>query len=375
MTTAADEKAIFFLSASVFELEAYLQGRLVENERYCRGALKRLMTYCVSGDPMKGAPFARWISGQCLTHPNPKIVLERTAEVFQRCLDGSIDPWHTQMPLEDIPIVRSDVKPFPQGKRIITLPIFKSQEPSEKEVISVRRCVLDEAAILELLTANIGIMIGGRSGSGKSTLAASLAAEMQNIAESLATRTGWEWFPFVIETVNLDLATPTVDAIQAGFGKDREKLAKMKRPWTRELALEALKEFACAKSRAHVTIADLPGGKIGAITEITAELADVAVLVVRDWSHMSEWNSFIHRMGIALVAQARSRTAGEGVQSVVTRYHEGRIIAGRATDLDRVNRSWDLFISWLAEFLLFDILPTFVRERRKRLKRIADHAP
>ena len=362
------------LNLAALDLLSYLRERLTEFPREERGPLKRLLTYVCFGDMAKGRELTERITRLSLACDDPSEVLRACFGIFQRCLDEAIDPWQLKFfPVaEQVP--PNGEKPYPLDKRIVSLPIFRSREPSETEtetkteVVAVSRYELEEGKARLLEGARIGIVVGGPPGSGKSTLAASLAAEMNNILESLATREVWRGFSLKVEMVSLDLATPTLDAISVGMGKDRQVLEEKKRPWSQDLALEALENFIEAKKRVNIVIADLPG-KIDVITEIVASYADCAVLITKEWALMRSWQEFIHRMGLVLVSQARSRSSQEGMNSVVTRYHRGKLIAGRVVDLDRVTRSWDPFISWLAEFLLFDILPALKTQRRERLQR------
>ncbi len=371
--------------------------------------LRRLLSFCKSGDSANGKRMLRWLIGLSISLDDPKLVLERTERFFVACLEQKLDLWEVgfsapeevQEPtLPMIPGMKRTIdailsmirrarwithqigrrisvsrrqRPFAPtvlagDKRIVTLPIFKTHKPGEKEVVAAARFELIERRGWELQSSHIGVVIGGPAGSGKSTLAVSLAAEMRNILDSLATRSGWDGFSLTSELVTLDLATPTTEAIQTGTGKDRAGLETLKRPWTVDLAFQAQLRFQEAKMRSNLVFADLPGGKVDTITEITASLADVAILVTNDWSKMPEWRTFAQRMGIRVVSEARSHLSNEQFSSVVTTYRPGRFIAGRVTDLDRVGRSWDRFVSWLAEFLLFDILPTLQEERRARLR-------
>lgn len=356
------------LNLAALDLPSYLKERFREFSREERNLLERLLTYVRFGDTARGRKLTERITRLSLACDDPGEVLRSCFEIFQRFLDEAIDPWQLQSfpAAEQIP--PSEEKSYPPDKRVVSFPIFRSQEPSETEVIAVSRCKLAEGKARLLEGTRVGIVVGGPPGSGKSTLAVSLAVKMDNILESLATREAWQDFSLKVEMVSLDLATPTLDAISIGLGKDRRALEEEKRPWLRNLALEALERFIEAKKRANIVIADLPG-KIDAITEIVASCADCAILVTGEWALMKPWQEFIHRMGLVLVSQARSRSSQEGMNSVVTRYHRGRIIAGRVVDLDRVTRSWDPFISWLAEFLLFDILPALKTRRRERLRR------
>ncbi len=318
------------------------------------------------GDKKK--KMSQWLLELSIALEDPKLVFEEANRLFTACLERKLDPW--EVGFFSPQIITPDVSSVSTGdRRIVTLPVLAKQQPDQKgEIVSSQDYELLEERVRELRSAHIGLVIGGPAGSGKSTLTVSLAHEMDRILKSLATRRGWSDFSLTTELVNLDPATPTLEAIHEGVGKDRAGLETLKRPWTVDLAFQAQLRFQEAKTRSNLVFADLPGGKVDTITEITASLADVAILVTKDWSKMAEWRTFVHRMGITLVAEARSRPSSEGFPSVVSKYSPGRLIAGSVVDLDRVNRSWDRFVSWLAEFLLFDILPAFHEERRARLR-------
>lgn len=347
-------------------LDGYLRAH--HHDRYYD--FKRLLTYCDAGDRRMGEKFRKWLLRRSLLSSQPKKVLEEAEMVLGRAIGA--DPWKHGLSCENFEeekiIERKN--DFPADLRIGALPIFPSHKPGEDEVIASVHYELSEGKILSLCQESIGVMIGGEAGSGKSTLTVSLAAEIDNILQSLRTRP-WPQFSLKTELINLDLATPTSEAIQAGRGKDRSLVSGLKRPWNTILALEAMEVFRRAKERANLVVADLPGGKPDHITEITAALADVAVIVTRDWEgKMKEWTEFVNRMGITLVAQVRSRLPTEGLASVVTRYNPGGLVVGRVVSLDRIERSWDRFIVWLAEFLLFDILPSLVERRKKKIERL-----
>ncbi len=364
-----------------------------------REVLKRLRSYCIYGDTRRGHRLQRWLAKLSLAEESPGAVLETAAKLFEAWCSRGTDPWRPDLEIPELARATPVPRAYPPDKRFGSLPIFKQEEgrvkPGEREVIATANYELAEGLIYELAAAHVGVMVGGPAGSGKSTLVASLAAEMRHQIASLATRRGWEGFSLTVEVVNLDLATPTVDAIAAGVAKrDYDALKNRKRRWTEALALEALDAFLQAKARSNLVLADLPGGPIGAITEIVAAPADAAILITKDWSFMENWQGFARRMGIPTIVQARSRRSVPdqlpfsaelfrllrrllgrsrdeegGFTSVVTRYHPGRIIAGRVVDLDRMERSWDRFVLWTTESMLFNILPARIRERREKLER------
>lgn len=398
------------------QLVPYLGSLIAKATKAERRLLKRFLTYAAAGDPQRGHPFRRWLAERSLIETGPTPVLEAAACWFSSCLGTDADPWRC----ENLRLPRSEARSSaalntrPPDMLFLTLPVFKSSAPGEREIIAAAPVRLAEGRIWDLAGFHLAIAIGGPSGSGKSTLAASLATELSHRIASLKTRPGWDGLPLSVEMVNLDLATPTVDAIANGTGKNRKLLATRKRPWNDALAKEALEALLAAKASTNIVIADLPGGPIDPITEIVAVPADAVILLAHDWAFMAPWQEFaVRRMGLTLISRARSRRTArdfdpslprpkrllasanrclellrqawtgrpdnvQGFASVVTRYREGEIIAGRVMDLDRVDRSWDRFISWLAEFLLFDILPSLVTRRRERLERIlreTDQAP
>ncbi len=332
-------------------------------------ALKKLMTYCADGDPGRGYPLNRWLANLALATNEPAPVLATASELFTAWLEQGLDPWRREkLPLPRVPRARPPA--YPLDRRILTLPVIKSDEVGKEEISDQARFELREGKIFELMRAHVGVVVGGPAGSGKSTLVASLTAGVRDNVESLKTRHGWEKLELTVEAVDLDLGTPTLNAIATGRGWEREELATLKQPWTQELALAALERFAAAKARANIVFADLPGGPVGTITEIAAAAADAAILLSWDWGLMSEWRAFLNRLGIALVSQARSYRDEDarGLTSMMRLYAPGRIFTGRIVGLDRVGRSWDRFISWQTEFLPFDILPAIITKRREKLE-------
>lgn len=349
-------------------LAPLIQQHVREEETYL---LKRLLTFAESAPPTRKQAFAHWILRCSLRSGDPARILEAARCSFLACLEQGIDPWKSHLPVPEIaplPMAEEPVQ-IPPDKRIGTIPIFKSHTPGEREVIATARYELREGRVWEL-AQTIRMVVGGPAGSGKSTVVASLAFEMKNILASLRTRTGWEGLRVRVEPVNLDLATPTLEAISAGARNDCLTLEAKKRQWSIELALEALDRFLEATEGANIVIGDLPGGTPDSITEIVMAPADVAILVTKDWKQMPIWKEYLDRLGITLVSQVRSHLAEEEFSSVVTTYRKGEYFGGRIVGLDRVDRSWDRFISWLAEFLLFDILPSFIEERRRKLARL-----
>jgi len=249
---------------------------------------------------------------------------------------------------------------YPTDKRYMDLPVFKPREGvrTEDDITGSFKVVLEEGKILELQEKHITIVIGGPSGSGKSTLAASLVSEMRNVIRSLQTRQGFENLKLDVGLLDLDLATPAVTAIEGGWATDRERMERTKRPWTTELAKEAQKNLIRARAKYNITVGDLPGGKIDYITELLTASGDVGIIITNDWEILTKnWVPLMMSAGVPVASKIKSRKTGDGVSSLVTQMKEGEILMGRISSLSRQHKSWDLFIQWLALFLLFDMLP------------------
>lgn len=229
---------------------------------FCSGSLMQLLH---QGMPRRSKDSAYWRSNCACLEWNAKDAMGMIASVFERYVTTRTDPFHFSLfrHVEDVP--QHDAPHSSRADRcFITLLVFESNEPSERNVIAWKHFSLEEGKAELMCSHQLGLVIGGPAGSGKSTLVASLMDEMQNLASSLATRINWLGFNLPIRRINLDIATPTVDAIAAGKGKERGVLGDVKRQWGKGLAIEAVNRFAEAK-RNGITIADLPGGTVDTI--------------------------------------------------------------------------------------------------------------
>lgn len=299
---------------------------------------------------------------------DPATVADRAVSLCKRLLDCRWRPNDGPLPLDDLIFDQVKVPVLHPSSVHHTLPVFRSNLPLDHEIVSYRQVSLDESRAAELVGQHIGLVVGGPPRSGKSTLVASLHNELTNIVASLKTRPGWEDFSFEIKCLNLDLGTPTVHAITQSSGRDDNKLKRIKQPWSKELALEAMRSFCKEKAKANLVIGDLPG-KIDLFTELISAPADAGIIVCHDWSKKPEWQAFYGSLGIVKVAQARTRTAEEGLPSMVKRFNPSHELAGRIAGLDRHVCSWDPFITFLARALLFDLLPSLIARRKKELDR------
>jgi hypothetical protein len=274
------------------------------------------------------------------------------------------NPYAPKLPL--LPDDTPTVFPYPSDKRFVTLPFFKEEGEGvgKREVVGFKTFGLSEGRVWDLQEHRICGVIGGPPGAGKTTLAVSLAAEMKNIVRGLQTRRGWGLFSLNVDSTSVDFATPTIEAVKEGRGKDRGHLDALKRPWTEALALEAFESLhQYSEGGVNILLADLPG-LLTPITEIVAAPADFGILITDKWEKIPDWRKFMDRMGILVLAELKSKERS----SIITKYKQFEYLAGRVELLDRVTRAWDLTIQWLAEFLLFEILPTLVRRRRERLE-------
>lgn len=286
-----------------------------------------------------------------------KWIIKEALDPFKNELLGPSNPTPKQLPVS-----------LPAGTHHMTLPRFKSNDPLERTIVGKERVQFDETRIGLLSGQHLGIVLGGPPNSGKSTCIASLVEQMQNIVGSLQSRAGWSGFQLSIGLVNLDLATPTAEQVYGMKELTARDLQARKRPWTRELAFEALGAFEAAKEKNNIVLADLPG-KIDILTEIISVPADAGILLTREWRQIAAWQTFLRNMGVSKLVQARTRSAKQHLPSLVKRFNSGREVAGRISGLERFVCPWDPFVHFLAYALLLDLLPALVEGRKKCLAR------
>lgn len=338
------------------------------NRKY---SLKRMLDWCAFSQDRS---FWRRLLKSSFSVSSPKILLESAGPFFKECLDDRRDLW--QFGWHEEKDGRFFPKPFetpveiPLGLEFGKYPVLKSKDPNEREVVKAASYKLAEGRVRILEGEHLGLDVIGPQSSGKSTFVFSLVSVMQDILLSLKSRPTWENLTLEIGRLNLDLGTPTLDAIEQGFAQDREKMQKLKRPWTMELALEALEKFSKAKAKPGLIVADLPG-KVSRFSEIVASLADMAVIVVNNREEeVLRWRAFANNLGIRVVGEVRSRRWTEGSFSLITRYDQGEFVAGRVAGMERVDFSGDACVLQIAKFLLLDIIPAMVEERRRKIGRI-----
>ncbi len=312
-------------------------------------------------------------------------------EVFtliKKLIEGKSDIWEAMGTLEAFVAklesleTQPRVKTYPVDRVTKTIPVFKKTEQNLPEGATISDDVsatatgyrskteddidaaksfkvrLEEGRICELQGRNITVAIGGPPQSGKSSLAVSIAGAMGDYIESLKSRTCFAGFDLNVAAVDIDFGTPTTSAIMENWGRDRKRVACLKKPWTMELAEEAQAELLRARQRHNIVIADLPG-RITDVTKLLASTADAGIIISKDWSILKkEWAPFMASAGLPMLSRIKSRQADEGLSSLVTTWRPGEQLNGRIVGLNRTQKSFDLFIEWMVPFLLFDILPT-----------------
>ena len=308
---------------------------------------------------------------------NPQDILETVYPLFVSCINDPRDLFHDPFPTPPVKAQRcGSPLLIPPDCCHLPLPILKDFAPGEKEVVAWKDVVLYEGLAFLLNNRCIRIVVGGPSGGGKSTLAVSLTHGLNNLIKSLKSRPGFKGLNLKATYYSLDHATPTGDYVAKivdgmGMGLNREFLSGLKIPWTKDLALDTFNGFLRAGQSGSILIGDLPGGKIDSITEITAALGDVGIIITDRWEEtMNEWETFFNKMGITLMTQTRSKAKGEGTGSIGTLYHPGKMISGQIVGLNRLVRSWDPFVTALSHILLFDLLPSFYERRRIKSDKI-----
>lgn len=253
-----------------------------------------------------------------------------------------------------------------EGRMYISLPLRQDPLDHESPITGWEDHPLEQAPIGRLRNRCIVIAIGGPKGSGKSTLAATMARATTNAIRTLQSQDGWQDFRLDAIYHNMDLATPTVDAIARPGKIDPAELRRIKRPWTEELALEAVRSLRAEMRPGRIIFADLPG-RLTEITEILAVAADLSVVVTNDWRRIRSWVRFFNRMGKDAVARIRSRLRSNDYDSAISRYAKGRTVSGRITLLTRLIKPENEFVRPFSLILLFDILPELIDRRKEQL--------
>ncbi len=353
-----------------------LQGELQKNRE--RKLLRRFWTYCNSGDSAAKHVMQDWIrtlfSNQYL-FGEMKEAIEQVYSWMQEEFVQGRDLWKESV----VPVVQRVQKSprlFEQAYRTLVLRKFRprkerSYDPSD--VIGQRNLVLDYSAITTLFGKSIVLAIGGPPGSGKSTLAASLFRVIQSELDLFKSKVGWpELDDFTVEAIDLDLGTPTLDAISDAHGQDRKMLKGQKVAWTKDRALEASQKLQEARRRSNLIIADLPG-LITQEQEIICANVDCLTIITHDWEEfIAPWKKHARDMQMTIVGNIQSnQRSGNGSGSDVTTFFESsndRVLSGRLSRPSRqILPGSDNFMNTSVPLLLFDLLPQMMKKREEKL--------
>ncbi|MBI2096461.1 MAG: hypothetical protein HYT43_02415 [Candidatus Taylorbacteria bacterium] len=305
---------------------------------------------------------------------SPALILESVTDCFMRCLREGSNPMRRELYVTELMTTTDRINkpegPVPELSVAITIPGFGVTTGAVVKGGRKTAFELDGRGAWELQREKIVVVVGGPAGEGKSTIAAGIFEELVRIIKRLKKRGGWEGFGLEVEGINLDLATPTLNAIASGFGREDKLLDSEKRPWTMYMACEALERLALAKERANIVIADLPGGPPDYITQITAALGDIAVVVYSQNEESDKWAAFFSRLGVVPMVYINSSGGAEiqsGGSCVMWYTPRVRLTANMAGLNRRLKR--DSRIRTIANVLLFNLLPAFVSRKAKELEK------
>lgn len=341
--------------------------------------LRRYYKICLH--PQSGGDFGKFLSRFLLNdHREPGEMLCQAAEVFNLLLKREVDPYRAgpkQVVKRESIQLHSGDKEYPNSSRFITLARFQTPSLRGIKIMGKRQLEFAENRLRLLEGQHLAVVMCGPPNSGKSSSLASLVVCIQDEVDSLRSRPGWKRLGLSVEYLDLDLASPTAKAV---YEMDPEglRIASTVRqpcgPWTKELAFRALDMFMEARRRVNILLVDLPG-KADLLTEIISAPADVGIALYRvgERFRVYEWQRFMRRMGIERVAEARTRAGTLGQPSAVARFDSGKRVVGWIEGLQRVVRPWDPFISFLSEALLFDILPSLVERRERKVREANNH--
>lgn len=359
--------SLFSCEGRIINLQcAQLHQRMMEIEmdEHC----KRIFGFSAFGDARHSQTeviHSRLVSA--LNALNTNTSRRALNEVFLLISERRIRGWRSLgeieafvIALENYSKIQPRVLVYPPDIRSLSLPVYKTKKGvaiDEDAVNDYFDVTLKMGRILELQDRHLCVVIGGEPNVGKSTLAVSLVAEMKHCIRSLSPNS-FPGLEFGVEVVDLDSGSPTTKAIAERWATDRERLFKEKRPWTMERAEEAHQELLRSKSKYNILVGDLPG-LITDFTRLTASGADAGIIISRDQGiTRDEWIPFMSSEGLPIVSRIKRREIRDGFSSLVTKWCPGESLNGNVVMLNRLQKSWDPFIQWLALFLLFDILPS-----------------
>ncbi len=308
---------------------------------------------------------------------SPWKILNVIARSFTFCLRNNIDPLLEDLPIL-VPAAMSRKKPLlhslPGHKRVIQLGTqWKSFLPDASTwggalATNPFSVVLSEKRLTCLADEQFVVLVGGSKNMDKTTFVANLFRALCDMRRELLQQSDWRDFSLKILPCDMDFASPVLNAILFGIGRESHLVQPHKQQWTRDLAYEALSSLQERQNGSHIIIADLPGGPPDAITEITSAIGDTAIILENSKERFLEWKSFFQEIGVPISAiipsgqkwsllRDRQEIDPEHVMFGLARKHTP------CRGFERLVRPDDPFVRAFAAVLLFGILPEIALER------------
>ncbi len=363
-------------------------------EEELRGRFKRMLEFCNEKNNVFAKLLLKDVCYQSL-YEGPELILLMLEGSFDEAIKADINPSKRGigfLRMRELPIHPH----LPKDREIIRLPfqeelesmgVKEGQRPAipafhahiaKAKDLQWRKIEVQEGRVRLLTNSPIGAMsliFIGQAHAGKSTQASLIYNEMLDRFEALGKRERWQPFNPILKSVNLDLGTPTV--IKPGTDPVDDDFSLKKRTWSTELALKAFDKFWENKKTADIVIADIPGGHvdnpkgpIDDITEITAALGDVAIMLIPHDNKDEEekifnWRKLCYRLGIPIIGRFITGTGVE-IYTCVTKYDKGESIEG-IVGMKYREFNPNYFSRSLTEILLYDLLPAVIENRQKKL--------
>ena len=294
----------------------------------------------------------------------PRRLLARAAIAFARHLREGGSPSHGLSAVPAWDYCSGIVGIPPRSMQYLTRAKFDTSDTDEPRLVGQEIIGLPEDILATLQHEHLSIAICGDPGVGKSSVAAGLVPEMQVALASLCSRNAWKRFGFPVTLLDLDYGSQTSEAILSGRGHDGDYLASLKTQWTPELAHEAQVKFASTIERNCLTVADTPGLRTDVLRTILVP-AHFVILVYNRSEQLQPWFDFFSELRTPRIATVRTGSSAGTVESLLRSQHVHSVY-GSVQAADRLPRSYDGFIRYLAAVLLFGILPGKVTNRNQR---------
>lgn len=309
-------------------------------------------------------------------HQNVEAGFKKTVNFLKHLLYENIDPTRmTDFIDEGKTKITLDVsrRALYGGKIYFTLPVLKKEDgPGGQDIIDSADKILFEKEALTLINGPVILAVVGPPNSGKSSFVASLAREMRNVLDSLATR----GFPTIrVKAIDMDIASSTLKTIY------NKKVGRKKQSWSWDLTKEGIRSCKdTIQNGADVILLDLPG-KATDFTRAIAGIADCGIIISNTWEEIPEvWRPLLKESGAREIGHFKSRTLreigplGMAYTSLITNYWPNRMITGRIVGLERViGHCCDLVVWVGARILLFDLLPGIIRKKQMLMREVLDN--